>query len=78
MTKGSTSNFLRLLNEANARIAAHEAEQAALRKKVEPDPIRLQRDAERRERFGQLRARPKPKKKTHKVHNVFGHVHVDP
>jgi hypothetical protein len=62
MPNESTSNFLRLMHEANKRIAEHEA------KKTEPketgtDPIREQRQAERRERWGQLRAREHPSRR---------------
>jgi hypothetical protein len=77
--KESTEKFFRIMNEANARIATQEAEEASKQPAgVGVDQVRLQKDAERREKMGQLRARPKTKKKTHHVHNVFGHVNVDP
>jgi hypothetical protein len=66
------------MNEANARIAAEEAEEAAKRQAgVGVDEFRLKKDAERREQYGQLRARPKARKKTGHVTNVFGHVNLD-
>lgn len=68
---GDTENFLRLLNESNARIAARQAEEAAA---TTPDQVRLQRDAERREKWGQLRAREHPGSRPHEVRNAFGHV----
>jgi len=57
----STAEFLRVMNERNAAIAAREAEKEALLPK--PDHIRLQREEERREKWGQLRAREKPSKR---------------
>lgn len=73
---GGASDFLRRMNEFNDRIAAKEA------KEVSPtggeDPIRLQRMKERRERFGQLRAREHPSRRPRRViGNVFGHVRTE-
>lgn len=70
MSSDSTAEFFRLMNEANERIAAAEA------KKNEPDldQVRLQKDAERRERYGQLRAREHTGKRPKQVRPIFGHV----
>jgi hypothetical protein len=73
---GSTSDFLRLMNEANDRIAAREAEESA--PKFGEDPVRLQRDRERREKLGQLRAREHPGKRPMRVRSVFGYVKMYP
>lgn len=70
--ESSTERFLRLLNEQNARIAADMA--AEEKAKLGVDPIREQRDAERREKFGTLRAREKSRSKTRRVRNVFGSI----
>jgi hypothetical protein len=67
---GDTESFLRLLNESNARIAAMEAAKAEA---TRPDEIRLQREQERREKWGQLRAREHPRSRHYQVNNVFGH-----
>jgi hypothetical protein len=64
-----TESFLRMLEEQNARIAAREAEAEA--QKPKPDELRLQRDAERREKWGQLRAREKPSKRPRRVDQMF-------
>jgi hypothetical protein len=69
---GSTDDFLRLINEQNERIVAREVE-----KEASIDQVRLQRDQERRERWGQLRAREHPNKRPKQVHPVFGHVSLD-
>lgn len=68
---GSTENFLRLLNEQNKTIAAREA---ALLVEIPTDPVRLQRDQERREKWGQLRAREHTSKRPKQARSVFGYV----
>jgi hypothetical protein len=68
---GSTEDFLRLLNEQNTAIAAREAE---LLKDIPVDPVRVQKDQERREKWGQLRAREHPSKRPKQAHSVFGYV----
>jgi hypothetical protein len=41
--------------------------------KVDPDPVREKREAERRERLGQLRARPHPAGRRHnRIEQTFG------
>lgn len=65
----STEKFLRRLNEQNAAIAAREA-----KKSPGEDPVRLQREKDRREKWGELRAREHPGKRPKQVRNVFGHV----
>lgn len=65
MPEGSTEKFLRLMEEQNVRVARVEA----MRSKQEPvdiDSTRLQRDEERREKYGQLRAEPRPGKRRQK------------
>jgi hypothetical protein len=49
---GSTDEFLHLLDEQSARIVAREVV-----KEASVDQVRLQRDQERREKWGRLRAR---------------------
>lgn len=71
MPETKTQRFLRLVNEQNAQIAERKAKEAEADKKRGLDPVRIQKDAERREKLGQLRARPKPRRKTHKVSSVF-------
>lgn len=71
--EGSTENFLRLMNEQNARIAAEAAKEAE--KKVGVDPVRMQNDAKRREKYGALRAREKASRRPKRNHgNVFGYI----
>lgn len=72
MPKKDTAAFLQWMNERNNRIAAQEPEVSAPKEDV--DPVRIQRDVERRERLGQLRARVHPRKHTQTVYPVFGHV----
>jgi len=67
---GSTEDFLRLLNEQNTAIAAREE----LSIDIPPDLVREQREKERRERWGQLRAREHPSKRPRQARNVFGYV----
>lgn len=72
MTKGrDTAEFLRIMNERNAAIAAREA---AKPHEPDVDPIREKRQQERRDKWGQLRAREKPGKRVHKARNVFPRV----
>ena len=72
--KTSTARFLELMNKANAQIAAHEAKKEAEREAMGTDPVRVERDAERRERLGQLRAVEHPRSRPHIANPVFGHV----
>jgi len=69
----STERFLRLLNEQNTRIAAAAAEKEAEKKDLS-DQLRLQRETERREKWGQLRAREHPGKRPHRANNVFPYI----
>lgn len=74
MTQKNPVEFLRLMNETNDAIAAREAEELA-QKHVGMDPIRVQREAERRERLGQLRARQHVSgRRNSPVRNVFGYT----
>lgn len=50
---GGAADFLRIMNEQNDRMAARQVE-----KEADVDQIQLQRDRERREKWGRLRARP--------------------
>lgn len=54
--RSSTEEFVEWLNNLNTQIAENEAKKV---KKVdaEPDPIRLQRENERRTQFGKQRTR---------------------
>lgn len=73
MPEGSTENFLRLMEAQNVRVARLEA----MRSKQEPgdvDSTRLQRDEERREKYGQLRAQPRPGKRRQ---NNTGNLNTD-
>lgn len=73
-----TASFLRLMNQRNDEIAAREAEDIAKTAAVGPDPVQMQRDKEYREKWGQLRARPRGRAKTKHARNAFGHVNVSP
>ena len=65
----STEEFLRVMNERNAAIAARAKEVPT------PDELRLQREKERREKWGQLRAREQPSKRpTRNQGSPFGYV----
>jgi len=68
-----TSEFLKILERQNAAIAAREAAKAET---PGEDPIRLQREQERREKYGQLRAREQPSKqrKGATARSVFGYT----
>lgn len=81
MAKKDTQKFLRLMREANEAIAAREAAEKAEKDKKSGgvDEERVRREMERREKLGQLRARPKNKRKGNAhVRNVFGGVNMDP
>lgn len=52
----STAEFLRVMNERNNAIAERVANLP------QPDLVRLQREQERREKWGPLRARAQPSK----------------
>lgn len=77
MARGSAAEFLKLLNEQNDRIAARKAEEAK-KQRTEVDPVRIQRDKERRERLGQLRAREHSSKRPIRAYgSVFGHINLE-
>lgn len=71
---GDTESFLRLLNEQNKAIAARDA---ALLVEVPVDPVRQQKEQERREKWGQLRAREHPGSRPFEVRSVFGHTNMN-
>lgn len=71
----STAEFLRVMNERNNAIAAREAERVA--NLPQPDLVRLQREQERREKWGPLRARAQPSKRVHRVRHIFGHGYTN-
>lgn len=73
MAKGSVADFLRRMNEQNDRLAAKAAEEAAP-PEIGEDPIRLQREAERREKWGTLRAREHTSKRPHQARTIWGYV----
>ena len=60
---GGAADFLRRLNEQNQRIADRQAAEEKAKDEGGIDQIQLKRDQERRERWGQLRARPHPSKR---------------
>lgn len=68
-----TEKFLQILNIQNERISAKATKVVEI-KAAETDKVRVKRDQERREKWGQLRAREQPGKRPRSVHNVFGHV----
>ena len=67
-----TLKFLELMNNANEAIVAREEGKKKLAT-VGEDPIRAQRDAERR-KDGPLRARERQGKRVSRVRSVFGFV----
>lgn len=71
MARGSAADFLRLLNEQNERIAARKAREEEEARARGLDQVRLQKDQERRERLGQLRAREHSSKRPRRA---FGSV----
>lgn len=78
MARGSAAEFLKLLNEQNDRIAARLAAEEVKKQGIGVDPIRVQRDQERRSRLGQLRAREHSSRRPVRAFgSVFGHVKLD-
>lgn len=71
--KPETKVFLETLQRQNERIAA---QQAAAAKEPALDPIREERDQERREKYGQLRAREHPSKRRKAPSSVFGYTNL--
>jgi hypothetical protein len=70
MAKRNTAEFLRLMNEANNAIAARAAQPV---KNLRGDPVRIQRDAERREKAGgPLRAREHTRSRPVTARHAFG------
>lgn len=69
----STQRFLDILERQNAAIAAYNA---GKENALTSDPVRLQREAERREKWGQLRAREQPSKHPHRARNVFPYINL--
>jgi hypothetical protein len=61
-----TEEYLRILNKQNEMIAATEKKED-----IQPDSIRVQRDQERREKWGQLRAREKRGKRPNRVEKFY-------
>lgn len=74
--KESTARFLASMNAMNDRIAADEA--AVAEPKTDVDPVRIERDAERRARLGQLRAIEHPRSRPKNAVPVFGHINLGP
>ena len=68
----STKRFLDLMEKQNAFIAALEAERNP--HGVGEDPIRVQRDQERREKWGELRAREHTSHRPRQAMRVFPYV----
>jgi len=71
--RSDTARFLRLVNEQNAQIVARVTAEGEIRQ-VGLDEFRLKSDAARRERLGQLRARPHPTKRQHTARIVRGYM----
>lgn len=71
-SKEDTERFLRLMNEENERIAARLArEEEAAQKALRGDPVRNQMMAEKREKWGQLRAIAHPSKRPITARHLF-------
>jgi hypothetical protein len=70
MARGSATDFLARLNEQNERIAARKAEEEKKASERTPDEVRLQRDQERRDKWGQLRAREHPSKRPMRARTI--------
>lgn len=62
-----------LIDQLNAGRAAREAEEVRL-EEIGTDQTRIQRDAQRRERLGRLRARPRPSKRPNRARPVQGYM----
>lgn len=69
MAKKDTAAFFRFINEMNASITEDKVESTA-----GLDQIRLERDAERRERLGTLRAREHIGSRPVQVRNIYGYI----
>lgn len=67
--RADTQRFLELMNRQNEAIARMEAVNKV--ESIEPDLVRLQRDQERREKWGELRAREHPSRRQHRVRSIF-------
>jgi hypothetical protein len=76
MARGSAADFLARLNEQNERIAARKAEEEEKASQRTPDEVRLQRDQERREKWGQLRAREHPSKRPRRASTISDGSHI--
>lgn len=74
MAEKDTAGFLKWMNAMNDSIADPKAAEAKIKSQVGLDPVREERDSERRERLGQLRARPKNRSKTNRIRNAFGYT----
>jgi len=71
MPKRDTQAFLRAMNAQNAAIAERQRQEAE-QKKVRGDPVRIQYDKDRREKWGQLRAREHPGSRPITARHAFG------
>lgn len=70
----STEEYLRLLKKQNDAIIAAEARKEEEKNRIQADPIRLEREEERRAKWGALRAREKPSKRPQRAHRLFGYT----
>jgi len=69
-----TRRFLELMEKQNRLVASLQEEQ---KKPIAgEDPIRVQREEERREKWGQLRAREHTGRRSKTVHRVFPYVNL--
>lgn len=66
--RSDTKRFLELMERQNRLVAEQQAAKAV---PVEPDQVRLQREQERREKWGQLRAREQPSKRPVRTHKLW-------
>lgn len=70
-----TDEFLRVLNAQNDRLAAMKTEEQAPVHGV--DEMRLQRNQERREKWGKLRARPRPSRRPRRARSRWDTVDIN-
>lgn len=68
-----TKKFLELLEAQNQAIFREQEAERAAKEAIKPDPVRLQRDEDRREKYGQLRARETPSNRPRRVRRLFGY-----
>jgi hypothetical protein len=70
--RSDTKRFLELIERQNQAIFDREEAKKKAAHHVEPDLVRLQREKERREKYGTLRAREQPSKRPVRARRLFG------